>query len=97
MPNPDVSLLSTPTLTGTTLLNGVLTTMDTVQLTILDPNQRVVIGPVVPTAITTGTYQFTVPLGTLKLPGKWVSVWYGQSGQQANQEAKVFTVGTVYE
>jgi hypothetical protein len=95
MPLPDTSLYSTPTLQAVTYLSNVVTTMDTVTVTILTPNLIPIIGPIAPSQISTGVYQYTLPPGTLSLPGKWSSVWFGQKGQLTNQETKVFTVGTL--
>lgn len=89
----DTSVNSTPTLQVVTTFNGVQTTMDTCTVTLLNPNLVAALGPVVPTQVTAGLYQFTLPLGTLTLPGVWSEVWYAQKNAQSNQVTKTFSVG----
>lgn len=90
----DTTVNSTPTLSATTTFNGVVTSMDTAQLTLLNPNLATVVGPIGLTALSTGFYQFTLPLGTLTVPGNWSSIWYFQRGQQSNQITQVIVVGS---
>lgn len=90
----DTTINTTPTLAATTTFNGVTTTMDTAQLTVLNPNLVTKVGPVAVTAISTGLYQFTLPLGTLTTPGNWSGIWYFQRGQQSLQVTQVVVVGS---
>lgn len=90
----DTTINSTPTLSATTTFNGVTTTMDTAQLTLLNPNLATVVPAVALTALSTGFYQYTLALGTLTVPGNWSAVWYFQRGQQSNQVTQVIVVGS---
>ena len=89
----DTTINSTPTLEVISTVNGVQQAMDTAQFTLYQPNLNIALGPVVPTTVSVGVYQYTLPLGTLKLPGTWVGVWYLQYGQQSAQVSKPFSVG----
>lgn len=93
MASPDTYINTTPTLQVTATLQGVATTMDTCQVTILNPNLAVAVGPVALTALSTGFYQYTLPLGTLTEPGNWSAIWYTQHLQQSAQETQIIRVG----
>lgn len=93
MPVPDTYVNSTPTLSATTLLSNVPTTMDTCQVTVLNPNLGTVLGPIALTALSTGFYQYTLPLGTLTEAGNWTAIWYSQHLQQSAQVTQIIRVG----
>lgn len=89
---PQTTLNTTPTLQSIATFNGVQTTMDTCVLTLYTPNLQVAQGPLALTAISTGFYQFTLPLGTLNLVGVWSATWYVQKGTQSLQTTEPFKV-----
>ena len=93
MPSPDTHLNSTPTLQVTATFAGVATSMDTCQLTLLNPNLATVVGPVALTPLSAGFYQYTVPLGTLSVVGNWSAIWYAQHLQQSAQVTQIIRVG----
>lgn len=89
----DVTINSTRTLQMVATFNGVATTMDTASFTLYNPNLAPVIGPVGPQNVSTGVYQYALPIGTLTLPGTWTHTWYIQRGTQSLQMSSTFSVG----
>lgn len=90
---PDMTINSTRTLQNIVAYGGVSTTVDTCQLTILDPNLRAVVGPIAVAATSTGVYQFNLLPGQVNVPGEWSAVWYVQLSTQALQLTQIFSVG----
>lgn len=89
----DIIINSTRTLQMVATFNGVATTMDTAQFTLLDPNLVPLVGPIAATNVSTGVYQYAIPLGMLSIPGNWTATWYIQRGVQSLQQPQVFSVG----
>lgn len=89
----DMTVNSTRTLQMLATFNGVATTMDTASFTLFNPNQLPVIGPVGVASVSTGVYQYALPIGLITLPGTWVQTWYVQRGTQSFQSSAQFTVG----
>lgn len=89
----DIIINSTRTLQMVSTFNGVNTVMDTAQFTLFDPNLVPLVGPIVPTSVSTGVYQYAIPLGMLSVPGNWTATWYIQHGLQSLQQPYVFSVG----
>lgn len=90
---PDTTIYSTRVLQAIATDNAVNTTMDTCQFTLYNPNLTPVVGPIGLTAISTGIYQYQVPVGQLDLPGTWTTVWYTQWSSSALHSTFTFTVG----
>lgn len=90
---PDLTLNSTRTIQNVVTYGGVNTTVDTCQLTILDPNLKAVVGPIAVAAASTGVYQFNFQPGQINIVGEWSAVWYVQFSTQALQLTQVFSVG----
>ena len=93
MATPDTYVNSTPTLQATTTFGGVATTMDTCQMTLLDPNLSTKLGPIALTPLSSGFYQYTLPLGTLTEAGNWTAIWYSQHLTQSAQVTQIIRVG----
>lgn len=89
----DIIINSTRTLQMVATLNGVTTTMDTCQFTLLNPNLVPVVGPLAATSVSTGVYQYAIPIGMLTIPGNWMQTWYIQKGASSLQQSSVFSVG----
>lgn len=90
---PDLTLNSTRTLQNIVAYGGVTTTVDTCQLTLLDPNLHTVLGPIAVAATSTGVYQYSLQPGQVNMVGEWSAVWYVQYSNQALQLTQVFSVG----
>jgi hypothetical protein len=90
----DWNVNSTPYVTINAVLQGVRQTMDTCIVTVLNPNLVPVIGPVTPSQISTGVYQYTLPVGLVKLIGRWSAVFYYSKGTLTNEIVETFLVGT---
>lgn len=86
----DTTVNSTLTVQNIAKLNNVATTMDTCQLTVLNPNRTPVIGPVGVAAVSTGVYQFLIGIGKINLPGTWSTVWYTQFSVYSLQTTSTF-------
>lgn len=89
----DISVNSTGILQMVTTFNAVVTTMDTASFILYNPNLTPVVGPIAPTLVSTGVYQYALPIGTLTLPGTWTHTWYIQRGAESLQDSFTFTVG----
>jgi hypothetical protein len=90
---PDTTIYSTRVLQAIAQDNTVNTTMDTCQFTLYNPNLAPVVGPLALVAVSTGIYQYTIPVGLLDLPGTWATVWYTQYSVTALHSTFTFTVG----
>lgn len=90
---PDLTINSTRTIQNVVTYGGVNTTMDTCQLSILDPNLRTVVGPIAVAAASSGVYQYSFQPGQINIAGEWSAVWYVQFSTQALQLTQIFTVG----
>lgn len=91
---PDLIINSTRTIQNVVTYGGVNTTVDTCQLTILDPNLKTVVGPIAVAATSTGVYQFAFTPRQINIVGEWSAVWYVQYSNQALQLTQVFSVGS---
>lgn len=89
----DIIINSTRTLQMVSYFDGIPTTMDTASFTLYNPNLTPVVGPLAPTNVSQGVYQYAIPVGMLTLPGTWVATWYIQRLQQAEQQSFTFSVG----